>query len=74
MPSVFVTFTGCLRLVVHFQSDMDDLEQESINQELIEFALQESIQDLNKSAKTSRFDQGNFQSQHYCLEFKKIWN
>ncbi|XP_003972946.2 ankyrin repeat and SOCS box protein 15b [Takifugu rubripes] len=33
---------------------MDDLEQDSINQELIEFALQESIQDLNKSAKTSR--------------------
>ncbi|TNM91297.1 hypothetical protein fugu_019677 [Takifugu bimaculatus] len=32
---------------------MDDLEQDSINQELIEFALQESIQDLNKSAKTS---------------------
>lgn len=28
---------------------MDDLEQESINQELIEFAIQESVQDLNKS-------------------------
>lgn len=35
---------------------MDDLEQESLNQELMEFAVQESIQDVNKSAQTSRFD------------------
>lgn len=59
VPPVSVIFTGCLQelgLVVYFQSDMDDLEQESINQELIEFAIQESVQDLNKSAKTSRFD------------------
>lgn len=53
---------------------MEDLEQESIDQELIEFALQESIQDLNKSAKTSRFERGNFQFQHYCLELRKIWD
>lgn len=53
---------------------MDDLEQESIDQELIEFARQESIQDLNKSAKTSRFDRGNFQFQRSSLEFRKIWN
>lgn len=34
---------------------MDDLEQDSINQELLAFAIQESVQDANKSAKTSRF-------------------
>lgn len=35
---------------------MDDLEQDSINQQLLAFAIQESVQDVNKSAKTNRFD------------------
>lgn len=59
VPPVGVIFTGCLQElspVVYSQSDMDDLEQESINQELIEFAIRESVQDLNKSEETSGFD------------------
>lgn len=51
---------------------MDDLEQESINQGLLEFAVQESIQDDNKSNETSRFDPRISKSGIIFKEFKEI--
>lgn len=53
---------------------MDDLEQESINQELMEFAVQESIQDVNEAAKTSRSDPQVSNSGSSFTEFKEISN
>lgn len=37
---------------------MDDQEQDSINRELMEFAIQESMKEVKSSAQTSRFDPG----------------
>lgn len=53
---------------------MDELEQESINQELMEFAVQESLRDVNKSAKTSRFDPGMSNSATIFTAFKELSN
>lgn len=53
---------------------MDDLEQESINQELMEFAVQERIQDVNEAAKTSRSDPRVSNSGSSFTEFKEISN
>ena len=42
-----------------YAAEMDDFEQESINEELIEFAIQESIQDAHKapcSTHSNRFE------------------
>lgn len=58
--------TQCLRqntlnlcLFVPLDVEMDDFEQEGINEELIEFAIRESIQDAYKqpcSVQTNRYE------------------
>lgn len=54
--SDLVVLTGCLQE----GADMDDQEQDSINRELMEFAIQESMKEVKNSAQTSRFDPGLF--------------
>lgn len=55
----FEAFTGEKKnmnhyLCVCFDSEMDDIEREDINEELIEFAIRESIQDSYKLPCTHR--------------------
>lgn len=45
-------------VILLLYTEMDDIEQEGINEDLIEFAIQESIQDAYKlcSTQTNRYD------------------
>lgn len=61
--------TGCLRE----GADMDDQEQDSINRELMEFAIQESMKEVKKSAQTSRFDPGLSNPDTILTELKEIF-
>lgn len=39
-------------VILYLYTEMDDIEQEEINEDLIEFAIQESIQDAYKLRST----------------------
>lgn len=66
--SDLVALTGCLQE----GADMDDQEQDSINRELTEFAIQESMKEVKKSAQTSRFDPGLSNPGTILTELKEI--
>lgn len=62
--------------VVFLHIEMDDLEQEGINDELIEFAIRESIQDAYKlphSIQTNRFERVQVVCMSRMISLKGLW-